>query len=136
MSRKIFISYEFEWKHVTRTLTGWFQPGGPCDGEPVFIFDPNADTTDKIDAVIRGKMRDCHIALFVKSAHVHNKRWIDREVELATSLNLPIVVIPLQDSPAGLPERLRNRPGLIVVDEWSSKALCPALNKIPVRSTT
>jgi hypothetical protein len=137
MSRKIFVSYEFEWKEVTRTLKSWFQPGGgTCDGELVWVFDATADTTNKIDVAIRTKMEGCDIALFVKSANVHNKEWIDREAELATSKGLQIVVVPLLNSPAGLPEPLRNRSDIIEVDSWSSTALCPVLNRIPIRSST
>lgn len=133
MSRKIFVSYEFEWKHVTHTLRSWFQPGGgQCDGELVFVYDPHADTTNKIDAAIRAKMKDCHIALFVKSANVHNKPWVDREAELATSQGMPIVVVPLEGSLAGLPERLENRDDIRQVEAWSSVALCPVLNSIKV----
>lgn len=136
MSRKIFISYEFAWKNEVRTIKGWFQPGGACDGDPRFVYDPDAQTTEKIDSAILGEMRDCKIALFVKSANVHNKTWIDREAELATSLNLPIVVVPLMGSPAGLPDRLKDRNDIIIVDEWSSRALCPVLNAIEVRKST
>lgn len=137
MSRRIFVSYEFEWKHVTRTLKSWFQPGGgTCDGELVFVYDPQADTEAKIDVAIRSEMKTCHIALFVKSANVHNKQWVNREAELATSMDLPIVVVPLEGSPAGLPEKLVGRSDLIEVDSWSSAALCPKLNAVNIRSTT
>jgi hypothetical protein len=137
MSRKVFVSYEFIEKEVARTLQSWFQAGGgTCQGQLVFVFDPDARTDPAIDRAILKEMCTCDIALFLTSENVHNKQWIDREAQVAESRNMPIVAIRLQGSPAGLPNRLKSRKNVHLVQDWSANALCPVLNAIPISRST
>jgi MTH538 TIR-like domain (DUF1863) len=137
MSKRIFVSYAFKEKEVAHTLDSWFnRGGGPCQGEPVFVLDASARTWEAIDAAILSKMQTCHVALFLTSETVHNNTWIDREAQLAESLGLPIVAIPLKGSPAGLPNRLKDKKRVTLVDDWSSTALCSILNAIQLSSST
>jgi hypothetical protein len=131
MSRKIFISYEFAEGKIARTLPSWFQPWGKCQGKGMMV-DPTTRSTDEIDFAIRTVMQACDIALFLKSGNSHNKPWIDREAEIAISLGLPIVVIPLPECLAGPPNRLAVHDRLYIVEKWDPDELCRTLNRIPI----
>jgi hypothetical protein len=131
MSRKIFISYEFAEGKIARTLPSWFQPWGKCQGKGMMV-DPVTRSENEIDFAIRAVMQACDIALFLKSDNVHNKPWIDREAQIAISLGMPIVVIPLPGHVAGPPNRLAHHRGIHIVTRWDPDELCRTLNKIKV----
>jgi hypothetical protein len=130
MSRKIFVSHEFLYNDKIGALKGWFQPNGPCDGEPVFIYDPKATTKEAIDTLIKDAINDSKAVLFVATENVHNKPWIDREAELANSRPVPIVIMPLKDNPLVIPNRLKGRDDVHIVPTWGSTALCAVLNRL------
>jgi hypothetical protein len=96
------------------------------------MVDSAKRTTEEIDKKIRTVMQACDIALFLKSDNVHNKPWIDREAQIAISLPIPIVVIPLLGCPAGLPSRLVGVRGIHIVENWDPDELCRTLNKIKI----
>jgi hypothetical protein len=131
MSRKVFVSHEYTEREFVGSLKSWFQAdGGTCQGELVVFFDPNARTDVEIDNAIVNKMRECQIVLFLNSENAHNKRWIDREAEVATSLNMPMVVMPIKDGSYGRPGRLKGRNNVHEVEVWGSTELCRVLNRI------
>jgi hypothetical protein len=141
MSRKIFISYRFFDNEYARNIKTFFQPqGGMCDGEPVFVTrDRSAEGREAIDAEIRTVMGPCAVVLLVVGDDNHNSRWIDREVELAVSRNLPMLAVRLPGKTGGLPNRvkeiLKDRPVQIVA--WREAELCPALNALqPPKATS
>lgn len=132
MSRTIFLSYEFVESEIALTLPSWFQKyGGACQGT-LLTVDSQKRTTPEIDAKIRDMMKVCDIAIFLKSDNVHNKPWIDREAEIAISLGIPIVVVPLPDCDAGPPNRLAGQNDVIYVENWDPDELCCTLNRIVV----
>jgi hypothetical protein len=130
MSRKIFVSHEFLYGAEVGVIKGWFKPTGPCDGKAILIYDPKATTKDAIDALIKDEIEDSKIVLFVATENVHNKPWIDREAELATSKPRPIVLMPFQDQPLVIPNRFQGRKDVHIVPAWGSKALCEVLNSL------
>ncbi|NQZ10588.1 MAG: TIR domain-containing protein [Algicola sp.] len=52
-------------------------------------------------------MNGCDALLVIIGNNNHNSPWINREVELGISKNLPIVVTQLPNTTGGIPNKLR-----------------------------
>jgi hypothetical protein len=132
MSRRIFISYisyNYADKALVHQITDFFQPAaGLCQGKAIFVV-PSVErlTTSEIDELVMERMKTCQIALFVIGDNSHKRPWVDREVELAQSLNLPRGAVQLPNTSGGMPAGLV-REGRTPL-RWNQVELCEALNQ-------
>ena len=129
MSRRIFISYNYADKSLVHQIKDFFQPAGRlCQGKATFVV-PSVDrlTDAEIDQRVKDTMKTCDIVLFVIGDSSHNRPWVNREVELAQSLDLPRGAVQLPNTDGGMPQGLvkEGRKPL----NWNQRELCEALNK-------
>ncbi len=131
MSRRIFISYRFSDRRLAHSVPDFFQAnGGKCQGTAVYVDGKIEGGDDVIDAEIRRVMDTCMAVLFVVGDNNHNSPWINREVQLAISKDLPIAAVQLKGTTGGLPEELTKLRKPIEPLKWNSEILCQALNAI------
>jgi hypothetical protein len=129
VSRRIFISYNYADKALVHQIKDFFQPAdGLCQGKAVSVI-PSVErlTENEIDELVKVRMKTCDIALFVIGDSSHNRPWVDREVELAQSLNLPRGAVQLPGTKGGLPRGLAKEN--ITPLDWNQASLCNALNR-------
>lgn len=109
--KKIFVSYNFNDRSISHNVKGMsIDNNGPVNGRFVFVEgDVTSNGVAAIDEKIRKTMQNCDVALFLVGNNNHNSPWIEREVELATSKGLPILVMKLPDATGGAPQSLKNR---------------------------
>lgn len=129
MSRLVFVSYNFRHDRATaRNVGQLFQSGGgTCDGRPVFVeHDVSGGGDAAIDREIRRVMAPCSAAIFVVGDDSHNSPWLEREAEIATSMNLRIAAVQASGTEGGAPKVLRDRG--IEPYAWADPAMCTYLN--------
>jgi hypothetical protein len=129
MSRRIFISYNYADKSLVNQIKDFFQPaGGLCQGKAISVIPPvDKLTDDDIDQLLKDTIETCDIVLFVIGDNSHNRPWVDREVEIAQSLNRLRCAVQLPDTDGGLPQGLKRES--LKPMQWSQKELCAVLNK-------
>lgn len=132
MSAPVFISYNFrDDKEFARGIRNFFQPDGPCHGEPRFVENDVSETdVEAIDAKIRRAMSGCVAAVFVCGDNSHNSPWINREAKLAISGNLGIVALRAPRTTGGIPNELRALSTPPPLVDWGPEPLCRELNRI------
>lgn len=110
--KKIFVSHVFNDREITHSIKGMSViHSGILNVRFVFVEnDVSIEGSDAIDKEIRNVMTDCNVALFLVGNNNHNSPWIEREVQLATSKGLPIIVMRLPHTSGGVPNALRNKP--------------------------
>ena len=108
MPKKTFISYAFDDKEVVHSGNSFTQPhGGQIQGKFLRVQRFVADQgTKAIDNEIKRVIDQCDAALFVVGNNNHNSPWIKREVELATSKGLKIVVSRIPGTTGAIPNAL------------------------------
>ncbi|WP_201495281.1 TIR domain-containing protein [Rubrivivax sp. A210] len=108
MTKKTFISYAFDDKEIVHSGRSFTQAqGGQVQGQFVRVEKFVADKGEKaIDAEIKRVIDQCDAALFVVGNNNHNSPWIKREVELATSKGLKIVIARVPGTTGAIPEAL------------------------------
>lgn len=108
MTKKTFISYAFDDKEIVHSGGSFTEAqGGKVQGQFVRVQKFVGDKGDKaIDAEIKRVIDQCDAALFVVGNNNHNSPWIKREVELATSKGLKIVVARVPGTTGAVPEAL------------------------------
>lgn len=128
MASRIFVSFNFKDKEVVFTVKSMLQKGGGnIQGKFAFVEnDVSAEGVRAIDEEIKRIMKLCDAALFVIGDNNHNSSWIEREAELAKSMNLKIVVTRLPHTRGAVPPGLRS--GQYPEVEWSSTDLGRVLN--------
>jgi len=130
MSRRIFISYNFKDREIAHNIRPYFQSnGGTCQGKPLFIENDVSGQGDKaIDLEVRRIMKKCNIALFVIGDNVHSSPWINREAELAVSMDLKLAGVRFPKSNGGVPNILKHHK--LPIAKWNQKDLAKVLNKL------
>ncbi|SIO94773.1 toll/interleukin-1 receptor domain-containing protein [Vibrio spartinae] len=129
MAKKIFVSYNFNDKEIVHSVKNMLQSnGGKINGQFSFVTsDFSAQGNDAINKEIKKVMSDCDAALFLVGDNSHNSPWINREVQLAKSLNLHIVLTRLPDSRGAAPKGLTD--SYYPEAEWKANDLAYCLNK-------
>ena len=130
MAKRIFVSYNFNDREVTKTVKSMTQNVGGCvQGQFVFVENNvSRDGRSAIDAEIKKIMNDCDAALFVIGNNSHNSPWINREVELAISYGIKIVKTQLPSTNGGQPEKLN---WLNCREaQWSARSIADCLNNL------
>jgi len=109
--KKIFVSYNFKDRSTSYNIKAMSKENsGLVNGTFVFVEnDVSGKGNSAIDREIRNTMLNCDIALFLVGDISHNSPWIEREVELATSKGLKIIVMQLPNTYGGAPNSLINR---------------------------
>lgn len=109
--KKIFVSHVFNDREVTHSIKGMsVENSGVVNGRFVFVEnDVSISGSSAIDREIRNVMSGCNVALFLVGNNNHNSPWIEREVDLATSMGLPIIIMRLPFTSGGVPNALRNK---------------------------
>lgn len=107
--KKIFVSYNFKDRNTSYSIKGMSKENsGPVNGVFVFVEnDVSRDGNFAIDREIKHSMLNCDVALFLVGDFSHNSPWIEREVELAISKNLPIIVMQQPNTSGGVPNSLK-----------------------------
>jgi len=126
--KKIFVSYNFNDRNTSHSIKGMSKYySGPVNGRFIFVEnDVSKEGDSAIDREIKNTMFDCDIALFLVGSESHNSPWIEREVELATSKNLPIIVMQQPNVKGGIPNSLKNR--CYTESSWNAHALSQLVN--------
>lgn len=121
--KKIFVSYNFNDRNTSHSIKGMSKDNyGPVNGRFVFVEkNVSGEGDSAIDREIKNTMLYCDIALFLVGNESHNSPWIEREVELATSKNLPIIVMRQPNTSGGIPNSLKNR--VYKECSWSAQKL-------------
>ncbi len=109
--KKIFVSYNFKDRSISHSIKGMSKGNsGPVNGRFIFVEnDVSGDGDYAIDREIKNTMDSCDVALFLVGNEIHNSPWINREVEIATSKNIPIIVMRQPRASGGVPNSLKNR---------------------------
>ena len=109
--KKIFVSYNFNDKSVSHSIKAMsIENNGPINALFVFVEgDSTCNESNAIDLKIRSTIQNCNMALFLIGNNNHNSPWIEREVQLAISKSLPILVMKLPDTTGGIPNSLKNK---------------------------
>lgn len=126
MEKKVFVSFNFRDNEQAKNARQLFTDGSvKCTAVPVFVTrDVSAYGDAAIDREIRSVMDGCSALLVVVGSDSHNSPWVEREVKLADSRGMPIVLV--RRSPGGPPASLARR-GLPVHD-WSPATVARELN--------
>ncbi|ATC95050.1 TIR domain-containing protein [Pseudoalteromonas tunicata] len=129
MANRIFVSYNFNDREMSRSIKSFTQSyGGPVRGNFIFVEnDVSAYGDAAIDNEIKNVMSGCDSAFFVVGNNNHNSPWINREVVLAMSKGLKIVVSSFPNSNGGVPNQLRKIPHTEV--KWKPSDIANELNK-------
>ncbi|MDY0250038.1 MAG: TIR domain-containing protein [Pseudomonas sp.] len=129
MSNRIFVSYNFNDREISRSISSFTQlHGGPVRGSFTFVKnDVSAYGDTAIDKEIKEVMSGCDSAFFVIGNNSHNSPWINREAVLAMSKGLKIVVSIFPNTNGGVPSALRNIPYTEV--KWTPSNIAQELNK-------
>jgi hypothetical protein len=127
MGKKTFISYNYSDAKIARTVRSFFSDvGGPVQGKPVSLEqDVTSGGDEAVDQAIKNKMAECDTALFLVGDDAHNSNWITREVQLAVSNQIPIVVAQLPRTTGGIPNALKAVPHQAVAfkSRWVAQAV-------------
>lgn len=127
MGRTVFISYNFlDDREFAHNIGVFFQPRGPCLGEPRFVRNVSVGGEREIDEEIRRVMDGCVAAVFVCGQNSHNSPWINREAQLAISRGLGIVALHAPGASGGIPTELKAVDPPLV--PWDADALSAALD--------
>lgn len=128
MSNRIFVSYNFNDREISRSINSFTQSqGGLVRGNFIFVKnDVSAYGDAAIDKEIKEVMSGCDSAFFVIGDNSHNSPWINREVDLAISKGLKIVVSNFPNTSGGVPNKLKHVPHTKVA--WSPLDIARALN--------
>ena len=128
MVNRIFVSYNFNDREISRSINNFTQShGGPVRGNFVFVKnDVSAYGDSAIDKEINEVMSGCDSAFFVIGNNSHNSPWINREAALAISKGLKIVVSSFPKTNGGIPSKLRNTPYTEV--KWTHSEIAKELN--------
>ncbi|KZN12680.1 TIR domain-containing protein [Marinomonas sp. TW1] len=107
--KKVFVSHVFNDREITHSIKGMsVENSGVVNGRFVFVQnDVSIDGSAAIDREIRNVMSGCNVALFLVGNNNHNSPWIEREVDLATSKGLPIIIMRLPNTNGGVPNALK-----------------------------
>lgn len=129
MANRIFVSYNFNDREISRSIKGFTQShGGPVRGNFIFVEnDVSAYGDTAIDKEIKEVMSGCDSAFFVIGNNNHNSPWINREAALAISKGLKIVVSSFPNTNGGVPSALRSLPYTEV--NWTPSNIANELNK-------
>jgi|OM-RGC.v1.025685761 hypothetical protein len=129
VANRIFVSYNFNDREMSRSIKSFTQSyGGPVRGNFIFVEnDVSAYGDAAIDNEIKNVMSGCDSAFFVVGNNNHNSPWINREVVLAMSKGLKIVVSSFPNSNGGVPNQLRKIPHTEV--KWKPSDIANELNK-------
>jgi len=129
VANRIFVSYNFNDREISRSIKSFAQSlGGPVRGNFLFVEnDVSAYGDIAIDKEIKGVMSGCDSAFFVIGNNNHNSPWINREVVIAMSKGLKIVISRFPNTNGGVPNQLRNIPYTEV--QWRPSNIAKALNK-------
>lgn len=121
--KKIFVSYNFKDRNTSFSISGMSKENsGPVNGTFVFVEnDVSRDGDFAIDREIKDTMLNCDVALFLVGDISHNSPWIEREVELAISKSLQIIVMQQPNTSGGVPNLLKNHN--YQKCPWGAKAL-------------
>jgi hypothetical protein len=97
MAKHIFVSYNFNDRHVKQTVKSMMDAHqGEIDGQMVFVEnDVSYNGAAAIDWEIEHVMADCDAALFVLADNPRNSPWLNREASHALSKDIPIVTTVL-----------------------------------------
>jgi hypothetical protein len=109
--KNIFVSYNFNDRNISHSIKGMSKENsGPVNGRFIFVKnDMSAEGSLAIDREIKDTMQHCDVALFLVGNNNHNSPWIEREAQLSTSKNLPIIVMKLPQTNGGIPNALKGR---------------------------
>lgn len=129
MANRIFVSYNFNDREISRSINSFTQlHGGPVRGNFIFVENDVSGYGDHaIDKEIKDVMTGCVSAFFIVGDNNHNSPWINREVVLAMSKGLKIVISRFPNSNGGVPSQLRNIPYTEV--QWTASNIAKELNK-------
>ena len=130
MAKNIFVSYKFTDQEVVKTVSSMLQNnGGSIDGKFVYVTNDVSSQGEKaIDREINSVMERCDKALFIIGQNSHNSPWIKREVQLAISKGLKVVVTHINDTNYGIPNDLSDTHYSLA--QWNMKNLSYNLNKL------
>lgn len=111
MKNKIFVSYKFSDKQVCHSIkTMSVDHNGPVKGSFVFVEnDMSGHGSTAVNNEIKKVMSNCNIALFLVGNDNHNSNWIKREVDIAISKGMKLVVMRQTNSYGGIPNALLNQ---------------------------
>lgn len=125
MANKVFVSSNFNDRAVVNTINNMIARGRYY-GDIFFVEnDVSSEGAFAIDREINRIMNSCDAVLFVVGDNCHNSPWIEREVELAYSKNLPVIVTQLPKTFGGPPNGLKDKK--YTVAKWEEGDLGEAL---------
>tara|TARA_R110001583_G_scaffold107040_2_gene255578 strand:+ start:2544 stop:2933 length:390 start_codon:yes stop_codon:yes gene_type:complete len=129
VANRIFVSYNFNDREISRSIKSFTQAhGGPVRGNFFFVEnDVSAYGDMAINKEIKEVMSSCDSAFFVIGNNNHNSPWINREVDLAMSKGLKIVISRFPNTNGGIPSQLRSIPHTEV--QWTPSNIANELNK-------
>lgn len=126
--KKIFVSYNFKDRNTSHSIKGMSKENcGPVNGKFVFVEnDVSRAGSAAIDREIKGVMQYCDMAIILIGDESHNSPWIGREVEIAISKNIPIIVMQQPNTSGGVPNSLKFKN--YKECSWSGYALSQLVN--------
>ncbi|ALQ08621.1 toll/interleukin-1 receptor domain-containing protein [Pseudoalteromonas sp. 20-92] len=130
MAKNIFVSYKFTDQEIVKAVSSMLQNnGGSIDGKFVYVTrDVSSQGENAIDNEINSVMEGCDKALFIIGQNSHNSPWIKREVQLAISKGLKVVVTHINDTNYGIPTDLNYTN--YTSAQWNMNSLSYNLNKL------
>ena len=100
--RKAFVSYNYENRELAHNVNTLL----PLNIIEALIIHVNSNTKSLIDKEIRISIKESNIVVFIIGNNSHNSPWINREAELAISMNKPILCIRYPETTGSTPQKL------------------------------
>lgn len=128
--RRIFISFRETEREHREAFEGILQnPNSPLRGIPISSReDVRHEGEEAIRIYIREMLNESDLMLCLIGNDSHNSRWIDYELNVATSKQKPIIGVKIPDTTGAGPELFLKRNLPIV--EWNTRRIQSAIDRI------
>jgi hypothetical protein len=105
MAKRVFISSSFAERDLLNNLLGFFQENdGPVQATPAYMTqDRRAEGDARIKEGIREIMKGCSGLIVLVGEQAHNSKWIEYEVGVAASMQIPHVGVRHSARHGGFP---------------------------------
>ena len=130
--KNLFISFaERDRRYLNDFISILKNPNNKLEGNPIYSRENKRNEgKDAIEEYIKGMITQADLVICLIGDNSHNRPWLEKEVELATSMDKAMFGVQIEGTSGGPPEKFRERD--LTVVEWNINEMNNEVNRLNI----